>query len=197
MTTDTDVKDDIDTEQSTDEELGVIHLVDNDGNPLKIEQIRGKLAGEIFISYHLSDMPPEGAKFVATIAGEVRGKYEFEEKSGTWIAYRKLQVHERRSFTIVERDEDEGAPDLFEDQKWAEIVDELRTELGVDQYQEHEDLEMAAEAAREASWSIVAFGRTVRASAATDGNPIDAVKLLIQLDSSDVVEIPDVEPATS
>jgi hypothetical protein len=189
MTTDTDVKDDVETEASTDEELGIIHLVDNAGKPLKIEQIRGKLSGEIFISFDLADMPPEGAKFVATIAGEVRGKYEFEEKSGVWIAYRKLQVHERRSFTILEGEEDDTGPDLFEDQKWMASVDELYDALRVDR----DSLTDAAAEAREAGWSIVGFARAVRAGATRDVSPIDSVRVLIQLDQGDIVQVPEAE----
>jgi len=173
----------------TDTEPGTIRLVDTDGKPLDIKQIRGKLGGDIFIGHDIDDLPAQGARFVATIAGEIKGKYDVgPTKGGDWILTATLQVDERRSFELVER----GAePDLFENEKWMASVDELYDALLLDRDSLHD----AATEAREAGWSVVGFARAVRAGATRGVSPLDSVRVLIQLDSGAVVQVPDVEEA--
>jgi hypothetical protein len=177
------------TDTDTDIEPGTIRLVDTEGKPLDIKQVRGKMAGDIFIGHDISDLPAQGAKFVATIAGEVKGKYDIgPTKGGDWILTATLLVNERRSFELLERD---AEPNLFED-KWTQIIDDL-DDHGTEVDRSY--IEAAAQEARDAGWSIVGFARVIRAAAATGGNPLDAVRLQVQLDAPDVVAVPDAEEA--
>lgn len=173
----------------TDEAIPVegLKLVDTEGKPLDIRQVRGKMSGDIFIGHDLDSLPAQGAPFVATIVGKVKGGYKLDQqKGGDWILTATLDVDERRSFQIVEEEE----PNLFED-RWQAIIDELDDELPVFSVQ---DLEAAAADAQEAGWTTVGFARVMRGAASLTGmDAVDAVRLQIQLDAGDVVEVPDAE----
>lgn len=164
-----------------DREVGVFHLVDENNEPIEIRQLRGKTSGDVFLSNDVDDMPPQGARFEMTVRGEVKGKIEFEEKGDHWVAFTKLVVNERKSFRILQREENE--PDLFDDVRWKEAVTTLEDtfpDLPASKFTD------AAEKARDHGWPIERFTKVAAAGAATAIGPEAAVELAVLIGDDDV-----------
>src|SRR5262245_17506470 len=74
-------------------------LLDTRGNEIDPEQLRLKLAGDVFLSYDIGDIPPQGAIVEICVRGHITPKVELKEMgpedSRSWAVVATMKAEER------------------------------------------------------------------------------------------------------
>ena len=91
-----------------------IVLFDEHGREIDPEHTRLGFTGDVFLSWGLDDMPPQGAEFEVTIRAKIGGGVslkEIGEDPKVWVAIAKGKVDSASGFRVLETPAKQGPLD--------------------------------------------------------------------------------------